>query len=108
MGVRLHSNLFGTFVPFYLAGVLQLSPDSIALVPLLVYASSSLASLKLGWLYDRIGRRFTLLFGTVVSGLALAHMAILSPSSSTQVYFSAIAMGLSQAMVLSTGVNLIS
>lgn len=86
MCVRLNSNIFGTFVPFYLIYVLNLSnstksqntiPFSVALVPLIIYFSSSLVSAKIASLYCKIGRRKTLLIGTVLSVFSLGAMFFL-------------------------------
>jgi hypothetical protein len=59
MCVRLNSNIFGTFLPFYLVGVLKITEDSknetipfaVALVPLFVYFSSTIISAKLSRFY---------------------------------------------------------
>jgi len=62
MGVRLYTNMFGTFLPFYLEGVISLGfdntqeikdsvPFSVALVPLIIYSSSVIVSSKLNKFY---------------------------------------------------------
>jgi hypothetical protein len=61
MGVRLYTNMFGTFLPFYLEGVLRLGiedgssskqvPFTVALVPLIIYLSSVIVSSYLNKFY---------------------------------------------------------
>jgi len=117
MCVRLNSNIFGTFLPFYLIYVLKLSPStledetipfSVALVPLVIYFSSTLISVKITWLYTKIGRRSTLFTGTTLSILSLGSLLFLNNENSHLIYFSSIFIGISQSMILSTGINLIS
>lgn len=87
MGVRLNSNIFGTFLPFYLINVLKISnadgddqtvPFSVALVPLIIYFSSSLISPKLTTLYSTIGRGKTLLLGTILEISSLVTLYFLT------------------------------
>jgi Na+/melibiose symporter-like transporter len=117
MCVRLNSNVFGTFVPFYLIYVLKLSvgegeqstiPFSVALVPLIIYASSSVLSAKISWLYGKIGRKNTLLLGTVLSILSLGLLFTLDTYNGNLIYILALFIGCSQSLILTTGINLIS
>lgn len=117
MCVRLNSNIFGTFLPFYLINVLKISntdgddqtvPFSVALVPLIIYFSSSLISPKLTALYSTIGRGKTLLLGTILEISSLIALYFLTQSTKDYIYPLAIVIGLSQSMILSTGINLIS
>lgn len=117
MCVRLNSNIFGTFVPFYLIYVLGLSnsselqntiPFSVALVPLIIYFSSSLISAKIATFYSQMGRRKTLLLGTVLSIVSLGSMFFINEENNTLIYGLAIFIGISQSMILATGINLIS
>lgn len=87
MCVRLNSNIFGTFLPFYLINVLKISKDSakdttvpfsVALVPLIIYFSSSLISLKLTFLYTKFGRAKTLIIGTILEIFSLTMLYFLS------------------------------
>ena len=87
MCVRLNSNIFGTFLPFYLINVLKISnndgddqtvPFSVALVPLIIYFSSSLISPKLTALYSTIGRGKTLLLGTILEISSLIALYFLT------------------------------
>lgn len=86
MCVRLNSNVFGTFLPFFLIYVLRLSqgqesnsmPLSVALVPLVIYFSSSLLSARISFLYSSIGRKKTLLLGTLLSIISLGLLFALN------------------------------
>lgn len=117
MGVRLCTNMFGTLLPFYLIGVLNLGladesdnsvPFTVALVPLIVYFSSVLASLRLNYFYKRFGRKMALTVGTIISGVALCSLFFLTPDSGWVVYIMAVFIGCSQTMILATGINFIS
>lgn len=79
-----------------------------ALVPLIIYFSSSLVSAKITILYSRIGRKRTLLLGTMLSILSLGSMFFLDKENNSLIYGIAIVIGISQSMILATGINLIS
>ena len=86
MGVRLYTNMFGTYLPFYLTGVLKLGleekssvvPFTVALVPLIVYLFSVLSSFRLNWFYIKFGRKTALGVGTVICVIALGSMLFLN------------------------------
>jgi hypothetical protein len=87
MGVRLYTNMFGTFLPFYLIGVLKLGledetdtsvPFTVALVPLIVYLFSVLTSSRLNWFYQKFGRKSALSTGTIICVLSLGSMLLLT------------------------------
>lgn len=87
MGVRLYTNIFGTFLPFYLIGVLRLGlnestdtsvPFTVALVPLIVYLNSVIASSRLNWFYNKFGRKAALSTGTIICVLSLGSMLLLN------------------------------
>lgn len=87
MGVRLYTNIFGTFLPFYLIGVLKLGfdeetsdtvvPFTVALVPLIVYLFSVLSSFFLNKFYNKFGRKAALSTGTIIAVLSLGSMLLL-------------------------------
>jgi hypothetical protein len=86
MGVRLYTNIFGTFLPFYLVNVIKLGkssddedkvPFTVALVPLIAYFSSVLVSTKLNWFYMKFGRKKALFFGTILCVVCLGSMLLL-------------------------------
>lgn len=117
MGVRLYTNLFGTLLPFYLIGVLKLGlddetdtsvPFTVALVPLIVYLFSVLTSSRLTYFYGKFGRKTALSTGTIICVVALGSMLLLTQSSGWVMYIIAPFVGISQTMVLSTGINFIS
>ena len=117
MCVRLNSNVFGTFIPFYLIYVLELQnkqsskdtiPFSVALVPLITYFSSSILSAKISTFYMKIGRKNSLMVGTILSTISLGLLYILDSKNGHWIYVLAIFIGFSQSLILTTGINLIS
>lgn len=89
MGVRLYVNMFGTFLPFYLEGVIKLGsedsseeekqvPFTVALVPLIVYLSSVIASWYLDKFYEMFGRKKALFIGTIICCISLGSMFFLT------------------------------
>jgi Na+/melibiose symporter-like transporter len=115
MGVRLYVNMFGTFLPFYLEGVIKLGtedngqvPFTVALVPLIVYLSSVIVSWYLDKFYEMFGRKKALLIGTIICCISLGSMFLIDESTNWVIYILAIFIGCSQTMVLSTGINFIS
>ena len=114
MCARLNSNIFGTFLPYFLVYTLQIGqsgstvPFSIALVPLVIYSSSTFISTKLSLLYNQIGRKNSLILGTVLSLLSLGLLFLLDPSNNYLVYPLALLIGCSQSLLLATSINLTS
>ncbi len=87
MGVRLYTNIFGTFLPFYLVGVLKLGvidessnriPFTVALVPLIVYIFSVTVSFFQNKFYAKFGRKMALLTGTIIAVFSLVTMLFLT------------------------------
>ena len=102
MGVRLFTNIFGTFLPFYLTGVLHLGlehendtsvPFTVALVPLIVYLSSTASSLFLNKFYIMFGRKAALSTGTVICVIAMGLMLLLTPHTGWVMYILAAFIG---------------
>ena len=117
MGVRLSANMFGTLLPFFLIGVLNLGledesavtvPFTVALVPLIVYLFSVVASSRLNWFYGKFGRKKALAIGTLITCTAMGSMFLLTKETGYMMYLIAVFIGLSQTMVLATGINFIS
>ena len=87
MGVRLYTNIFGSFLPFYLTAVLKLGtedegsnqvPFTVALVPLIVYITSVASSFFLNKFYSKFGRKMALFAGTVIAVLCMGSMFFLT------------------------------
>ena len=115
IGVRAYNNLLGVFLPFYLVDVLSLGAKSqtgisfnLALVPLIIYACAVITSSHLSWFYREVGRKKALILGTIVCLFSLFITLILTVDFNWVIYFAAAFIGCSQALVVSTGVNLIS
>lgn len=103
MGVRLYANMFGTLVPFFLIGVLGLGasedtstsiPFTVALVPLIVYLASVIASSRLNWFYHRFGRKTALLVGTIITLLAMLPMFFLTKETGWVMYILSVFVGI--------------
>ena len=103
MGVRLYANMFGTLVPFFLIGVLGLGanddtstsiPFTVALVPLIVYLASVIASSRLNWFYHRFGRKAALLIGTIITLLAMLPMFFLTKETGWVMYILSVFVGI--------------
>lgn len=58
--------------------------------------------------YRRIGRKNTLMFGTVLAIISSLAMIFITPNANWIMFIVAIFVGTSQTLVLSTGINLIS
>jgi MFS family permease len=78
------------------------------LVPLICYFSSVLAASKLSWFYENVGRKKALMSGTFICVLCMTVVYFLIVDFGWVIYFLAFFIGISQAMVLGTGINLIS
>jgi hypothetical protein len=87
MGVRLSTNMFGTFLPFYLVGVLKLGindkeehvvPFTVALVPLIVYLSSVFSSSTINNFYMKFGRKMALFVGAFICSISLLSLIFIS------------------------------
>ena len=102
MGVRLCANMFGTLLPFYLIGVLNLGlsdetdtsvPFTVALVPLIVYVCSVISSLFLNKFYKKFGRKMALGVGTIITCASMWSMFLLSPKTGWVMYIIAVFVG---------------
>lgn len=100
MCVRLYTNIFGTLLPFYLIDVLHMGTDdkdkvsfNLALVPMITYGSSVVASTQLNKFYNTFGRKKALFVGTAICLLCLVGMALLQEEGSWAMYIIAIFIG---------------
>lgn len=93
--------MFGTYLPFYLTGVLKLGleekssvvPFTVALVPLIVYLFSVISSFRLNWFYTKFGRKTALGVGTIICVIALGSMLLLDESNGWVMYIIAAFVG---------------
>jgi Na+/melibiose symporter-like transporter len=115
ISMRIYSNVFGTLLPFYLISVLKLGSSdkdklsfSIALVPLISFLFSAITSSGLNFIYEKIGRKKSLFMGTTICVISMIMIYFTNEHNAILIYFIAALIGISQAMVLGTGVNLIS
>lgn len=115
VGVRAYNNVFNCLSPFYLIDVLKLGSESslgisfnLALVPLLLFASASVSSGALNWVYNKIGRKKALLIGSIIGVASMAATYTLTAEHSWVIYCLAVVIGISNALLLNTAINLIS
>lgn len=67
-----------------------------------------LASFRLNWFYENVGRKKALALGTLLCVGSLIVVYGLIPDFAWVIYYLAVFIGISQALVLGTGINLIS
>ena len=77
-------------------------------MPLIVYLSSVLVSSRLNWFYEKFGRKKALFVGTIISLGSIIPMFFLTKEVGWIMYILAVFVGISQTMVLATGINFIS
>ena len=67
-----------------------------------------IAAGRLSWFYSNVGRKKALIVGTLICVLSMATVYVLTVDFAWVIYYLAVFIGISQAMVLGTGINLIS
>ena len=106
MCTRIVVNISQVYVPFYVTDTLNMDATDIAIVPLLIYVSSFLATLVSKPMNARFGRRVSYTIGTLLAGLAFAAMLSITPEFSYLVYPAAILLGAGNATLMVTTVSL--
>jgi len=106
MCTRIVVNISQVYVPFYVTDTLDMDATAIAIVPLLIYVSSFLATLVSKPMNARFGRRVSYTIGTLLAGLAFATMLSISPEYSYLVYPAAMLLGAGNATLMVTTVSL--
>ncbi len=106
MCTRIVVNISQVYVPFYVTDTLDMDATAIAIVPLLIYVSSFLATLGSKPMNARFGRRVSYTIGTLLAGLAFATMLSITPEYSFLVYPAAILLGAGNATLMVTTVSL--
>ena len=101
MCVRLYTNLFGSFLPFYLTDVVNMGVKdenavsfNLALVPMLAYMASVAVSTQLNKFYKTFGRKKALFVGTAICLACLTVMAFLEPKYNWVMYILAFFIGI--------------
>ena len=116
IAMRVYVIIFGSFISFYIVDVLEMGsidkhgrlPFNLALIPLIIYFFSASGALGLGKFYSTFGHKRALLLGLLLCGICMTFLYLLTPQHSWLMYILAVPIGLSQALTLCTGINLIS
>ncbi|EGR32150.1 major facilitator superfamily protein, putative [Ichthyophthirius multifiliis] len=117
MGCRLYCNIISTMLNFFMVYVLQIAseqeladktPIEIALIPLLLYISSVVVSSLLDLIYQAIGKKKAFTFGTFLMLISSLSLSFIQKNTSYLMYPIAIFIGSTQALILNTGITLIS
>eukprot|EP00331_Platyophrya_macrostoma_P012590 CAMPEP_0176430812 /NCGR_PEP_ID=MMETSP0127-20121128/14459_1 /TAXON_ID=938130 /ORGANISM="Platyophrya macrostoma, Strain WH" /LENGTH=564 /DNA_ID=CAMNT_0017812739 /DNA_START=18 /DNA_END=1712 /DNA_ORIENTATION=- len=117
MGARVYCNVTTSLLLFYLNTVLMFGSDkqddndipvTFAIIPMLIYLSSSILTIKLKTIYQKIGRKKTYAVGALlVFGLSVA-MIFLQPGVNFLMFGFAVLIGFAQSLILNTAVAYIS
>lgn len=102
---------------FYLQNVLGIAkgqntfehgvPIEFAIIPLIIYISSSITSSSLKSFYQKYGRKKAYIGGTILSVIATVVMMILNVDTKNIFYGVAVIIGVSQSVCLNTGISMI-
>ena len=66
MAARLFINLSQTYIPFYVQYGLQLSPDMLAIIPMVMFISGFAISIVLGYIGEKFGYRVSFLISCFI------------------------------------------
>jgi len=116
MGVRMLVNVQSSLIIFYLQHVIRIGDGAeshnglskeCAIIPMIVYLSSSIVSSGLKTLYEKIGRKKTFTIGAISALIGTGVMMILDQSTQKYIYPLAVLIGIGQSISLNTGISLI-
>lgn len=117
MACRLLVNLQSSLIIFYLQNVLGIAsgvdtysnglPIQFAIIPMIVYLSSTITSSFLKIIYAKIGRKKTFTLGAVSAIAGVIIMMFLGSDSQYFMYPTAVLIGIGQSICLNTGIALI-
>lgn len=118
MGARLLVNVQSSLIIFYLQNVLGIAksvdtfdnglPIEFAIIPMIIYLSSSISSSVLKIVYEKIGRRRAFAIGAVAALIGTVVMMFLGPDSKAFMYPLTIIIGVGQSVILNTSISLIA
>lgn len=117
MGAKLYSNVLASLINFYLVYVLDYAteeelasktPLEVAAIPLILYVSSVAFSSVIEKLFLKIGRKKTFSLGGFFMIGSSIGLFFLTPENREIIYLLAFLIGGAQALVLNTGISLIS
>ncbi len=110
----MYCNIIATMLQFYIIYVLKFAseetktPMEVALIPLLLYITSTAVSSRADKLFLLLGRRKTFSIGGFLMVIAAFGLLLIDEHSRGFIYPLAILIGAAQALVLNTGLALIS
>lgn len=118
MLARLYFNIVSIMILFYVVHTLKIiknpeelsekqMPFDVAFIPLLMWIGSLLTSSKLEKVYALIGKKNTLTIGMGIICLTSFTYWVLTPATRFFIYPLAILTGMTQAIILTTGITLI-
>jgi len=118
MGARLLVNVQSSLLIFYLQNVLEIAknvdthdhglPIEFAIIPMIIYLSSSISSSVLKVVYEKIGRRRAFAIGAVAALIGTIAMMFLNKDTQMIMYPLAIIIGVGQSVILNTSISLIA
>jgi Na+/melibiose symporter-like transporter len=118
MGSRVLANVQSSLLIFYLQNVLGIAkgqntfehgvPIEFAIIPLIIYISSTITSSSLKGFYEKYGRKRAYIVGALLSVTATVAMMLLNVETKNIFYGVSIIIGVSQSICLNTGISMIS
>jgi Na+/melibiose symporter-like transporter len=106
MFTRLATNVSQVYLTFFVTVTLNMDQTAIAIVPLLVYISSLIATIAMKRIDRRLGRRNTMTLGAIFFAAACTIMIFLESSAATLVYPSVLLLGVGSAITMVVSVSL--
>lgn len=108
MSTRLFVNLSQVFIPLYLHETLNMAASSLALVPLVMFLGSFVASLFIEMLNRGLGRRMSYVVGTTLGIAACLWIQFRDSGSfiSVEIYIVAVLFGISGSIILVTSLGI--
>lgn len=107
-GARLIMNVSQTYWPFYIIYTLHLSKKYSAIIPLVVYTSGFVTSLSMKRINSILGKKPTLLLGSLVMAAAVLWIYLITETTSQQIFGPAIIVGCGSTILLITTLSMIS
>lgn len=115
MGVRMLVNVQSSLIIFYLENILMIKsedensglPREFAIIPMIVYLSSTVVSSFLKIVYEKIGRKKAFTLGAFAALFGTTIMMFLDAKLKNFMYPLAIVIGIGQSISLNTGISLI-
>lgn len=106
MFTRLVVNVSQIYVPFFITLTLDMDSTSVAIIPLLMYLASLIATLLMKRLNSWLGRKLALFVGSVGCIIACAICLFLTDSSAVWMYPVSILLGAGNAIIMVTSISM--